>query len=68
LPSPQACQVTPHDTEIALAAAEACHAHRLTIADAIIFATSQARGTTLLTCDAHFDRLPGVNSLSKTSA
>ena len=57
----QVCQVVPLDTEIALAAADACRMHKLATADAIIFATAQARGATLLTCDAHFDGLPGVD-------
>ena len=64
----QVCQVIPLDTEIALAAAEACRAHRLATADAIIFATARLRGAALLTCDAHFDGLPGVTLISKVSA
>ena len=36
----QVCQVVPLDTEIALAAAEACRTHRLATADAVIFATA----------------------------
>lgn len=63
----QVCQVVPLDTEIALAAADACRTHKLATADAIIFATAQARGATLLTCDAHFDGLPGVEFLPKTN-
>ncbi|TIN02707.1 MAG: type II toxin-antitoxin system VapC family toxin, partial [Mesorhizobium sp.] len=35
----QVCTVVPLDTEIALAAAEACRKHKLATADAIIFAT-----------------------------
>lgn len=64
----QVCQVIPLDTEIALAAAEACRAHRLATAGAIIFATARLRGAALLTCDAHFDGLPGVTLISKVSA
>ncbi len=64
----QVCQVIPLNTEIALAAAEACRAHRLATADAIIFVTARLRGATLLTCDAHFDGLPGVTLISKVSA
>ena len=63
----QVCQVVPLDTEIALAAADACRTHKLATTDAIIFATAQARGATLLTCDAHFDGLPGVEFLPKTN-
>lgn len=63
----QVCQVVPLDTEIALAAAEACRTHKLASADAIIFATARARGATLLTCDAHFEGLPGVDFMPKTT-
>ncbi|MDT8853907.1 type II toxin-antitoxin system VapC family toxin [Paracoccaceae bacterium Fryx2] len=63
----QVCQVIPLDTEIALAAAEACRTHRLATADAIIFATARLRDATLLTCDAHFDGLPGVILIGKVS-
>ena len=63
----QVCQVVPLDTEIALAAADACRMHKLATADAIIFATAQARGATLLTCDAHFEGLPGVEFMPKTN-
>jgi uncharacterized protein len=63
----QVCQVVPLDTEIALAAAEACRTHKLLNADAIIFATARARGATLLTCDAHFEGLPGVDFMPKTN-
>jgi predicted nucleic acid-binding protein len=61
----QVCQVVPLDTEIALAAAEACREHKLATADAIIFATARARGAMLLTCDAHFEGLPGVTLIEK---
>ena len=63
----QVCQVVPLDTEIALAAADACRSHKLATADAIIFATARARGATLLTCDAHFEGLPGVDFMPKTT-
>lgn len=63
----QVCQVVPLDTEIALAAADACCMHKLATADAIIFATARARGATLLTCDAHFEGLPGVDFMPKTN-
>ncbi len=61
----QVCHVVPLDTEIALAAAEACRAHRLATADAIVFATARIRGATLVTCDAHFAGLPGVTLIEK---
>lgn len=61
----QVCQIVPLDTEIALAAAEACRDHKLATADAIMFATARTRGATLLTCDAHFEGLPGVTLIGK---
>ena len=61
----QVCQVVPLDTEIALAAAEACRTHRLATADAVIFATAQAHGAELLTCEAHFEGLPSVLYIPK---
>lgn len=64
----QVCTVVPLDTEIALAAAEACREHKLATADAIIFATARAQSATLLTCDAHFEGLPGVTLIEKIKA
>lgn len=61
----QVCTVVPLDTEIALAAAELCRAHRLATADAIILATARAQGAGLLTCDRHFEGLPGVTLIEK---
>ena len=61
----QVCQIVPLDTKIALAAAEACREHKLATADAIIFATARAHGATLLTCDNHFEGLPGVVLVEK---
>lgn len=61
----QVCSVVPLDTEIALAAAEACREHKLATADAIVFATAQARGAMLLTCDGQFKGLPGVTLIEK---
>ena len=61
----QLCHVVPLDTEIALAAAETCRAHKLATADAIVLATARARDATLITCDANFDGLPGVTLIEK---
>ena len=61
----QVCQVVPLDTEIALAAADACRLHKLASADAVIFATARAQSATLLTCDRHFEGLPGVTLVEK---
>lgn len=62
----QVCQVVPLDTEIALAAAEACREHKLATADAIIFATARRHKAKLVTCDGHFDGLPGVTLIGKS--
>ena len=64
----QVCSVIPLDTDIALAAADACREHKLATADAIIFATARGQGATLLTCDAHFEGLPGVTLIDKNRA
>lgn len=61
----QMCRVAPLDTKIALAAAELCRQHRLATADAIVYATALEHGADLLTCDAHFDGLPGVVFVGK---
>ena len=60
------CVVVPLDTRIALAAAELCVRHRLATADAIVYATALLHDADLLTCDAHFDGLPGVVLIPKT--
>ena len=53
------CVVVPLDTSIALLAAEFHYTHKLATADAIVLATARASGADLLTCDAHFEKLPG---------
>ena len=62
----QMCVVVPLDTKIALAAAEICAKHKLATADAVIYATALEHGADLLTCDAHFEGLPGVVYLART--
>ncbi len=64
----QVCQVVALDTEIALAAAEACRDHKLATADAIMFATARMKGAKLLTCDKHFEGLPGVTLIEKVKS
>lgn len=64
----QMCRVVPLDTKIALAAAEICSRHKLATADAIVYATALDHGADLLTCDAHFDGLPGVAFVAKINA
>lgn len=63
----QKCIVTPLDTLTALEAAELCREHKLATADAIIYATALRYNATLLTCDAHFNGLPGVIYMAKNS-
>lgn len=62
----QMCLVIPLDTKIALAAAEICGKHQLATADAVVYATALEYNADLLTCDAHFGRLPGVTFIAKT--
>lgn len=61
----QKCVVVPLDTKLALSAAELCAKHKLATADAIIYATALEYGAELVTCDAHFADLPGVNLIEK---
>ena len=59
------CIVIALDTRIALAAAEIGSRHKLATADSIIYATANARGADILTCDAHFEKLAGVRLIAK---
>lgn len=61
----QKCVVVSLDTRLALLAAELHRNHKLATADAIVYATAQDRGVPLLTCDAHFEGLPGVILFAK---
>ena len=54
------CVVTSLSTRLAVQAAEIAKDHALAMADAIIYATTVAMGADLLTCDAHFAKLPRV--------
>jgi len=63
----QKCLVVPLDTRIALSAAELCARHRLSTADAIVYATAMAHDADLLTCDAHFDGLAHVTFVAKAA-
>jgi predicted nucleic acid-binding protein len=56
----QKCVVVPLDTQLALRAADLHSQYKLATADAIVYATAQAHGAELLTCDAHFAKLPAV--------
>ncbi len=59
------CLVVPLDTRIALRAAQLHYQYKLATADAIVYATTLDRGADLLTCDAHFEKLPGVVYFAK---
>ena len=59
------CDIVNLDTETALEAAEVSSEHGLSTADAVIYATAQAAGATLLTCDSHFEGLPNVDYIEK---
>ena len=64
----ETCNVADLDTATALSAAELCAKHKLSTADAIIYATALAHGADLLTCDRHFKNLPGVRFVAKRGA
>ncbi|PWW01655.1 putative nucleic acid-binding protein [Hoeflea marina] len=59
------CVVAVLDTATAIDAAHLSRQHKLATADAVIYATALRHGAGLLTCDAHFDGLPGVTFLAK---
>lgn len=60
-------QVVPLDTQLALRAAELAGDLKLAMADAIIYATARSRDVLLLTCDAHFEKLPAVEYISNAT-
>jgi predicted nucleic acid-binding protein len=59
--------VAPLTTDIATKAAAYAKVHGLATADAIIFATANDARADLLTCDAHFAKLPRVVYIAKGS-
>ena len=61
------CVVASLSTRLAVQAAEIAKDHALAMADAIIYATAMAMGADLLTCDAHFAKLPRVVYVAKGS-
>lgn len=61
----QKCVVIDLTTPIALRAAQLTHQAKLPSVDAIIYATALETGADLLTCDAHFERLPSVIYIPK---
>lgn len=52
--------VVPLDTAITRLAADLHREDELPTADAGVCATARQRGAQLLTCDGHFEKLPGV--------
>jgi predicted nucleic acid-binding protein len=62
------CRVEPLDTATALLAADLHRQHKLATADAIVYATAVRHGAELLTCDAHFNGLPGVVLFPRSAA
>ncbi|MEJ0048317.1 MAG: type II toxin-antitoxin system VapC family toxin [Rhodospirillales bacterium] len=63
----ETCVVADLDTAIALTAAELCARYKLATADAVIYATALGHGADLLTCDRHFEDLPGVRFIPRPS-
>jgi predicted nucleic acid-binding protein len=59
------CHVRELTTELAMLAAELSAIHKLHATDAIILATAQMHEAPLVTCDAHFEGLPGVEYFEK---
>ncbi len=53
-------QLIPLDASIALEAALLCRTLRLATADAIVLASARVHHAELLTCDSHFEGIPGV--------
>jgi len=59
-------EVVPLTSHLALTAADFALVHRLSFADALIYATSQQYGVPLVTCDDHFQGLNGVEYYAKS--
>ena len=58
-------KVIPLNTSLALTAADIALEHKLSFADAIIYATAQQQEVSLITADDHFEHLPDVIYFSK---
>ena len=59
-------RVLPLDEVTALHGAELAHDHRLSSCDALIYACALQQKARLVTCDAHFKGLPGVDCQPKS--
>ena len=62
----QKCVVVPLDTRVALTATGLHRQYKLATADAVVYATALEYGADVLTCDAHFEKLPNVLFLRKS--
>ncbi len=62
----ETCVVSDLDTATALSAAELGARYKLATADAIVYATALAHEADLLTCDQHFENLPGVRFVPRS--
>lgn len=60
--------IVPLTTEIALLAADLALAHKLALADAVIYASARKHEAELVTSDDHFEGLPGVTYFPKREA
>lgn len=63
----QQARVVGLDTPLALAAAAVALEYRLAMADAVVYTSAGAHGATVVTSDAHFEHLPGVQYLRPAS-
>lgn len=62
------CLLMPLDTATALLATDLHRQHKLATANAIVYATAVQQKAELLTCDAHFEGLPGMVLFPKSQA
>ena len=53
-------EIVPIEESLALEAADLSLTHRLSMTDALVYATAQRRGATLVSGDADFEGLPGA--------
>ncbi len=60
--------IVPLGEATALLAAELTVQYKLPALDALIYASALHHGATLITCDAHFEALPGVEYRAKAAA
>ncbi len=57
--------VIPLNTSLALEVADLALMHRLSFADAVIYATARQADVPLVTSDSHFEGLPAVTYFAK---